>query len=191
MSKKRSNLETITLGSGYLYATAVPDTIPATMEDVKALCIGTNILGCIKGGASIEYSGEFYEAQDDFGVVKKTVMTTEGATLKSGLITWNGETLKKIIRTARVHASTGTRITKIGGIGNEDKSKQLLIFHHPDTVDGDVYVMMVAQSKSGFTLQFAKDSETVVDAEFSAVSADNEGTLITMFEETDETDGPK
>lgn len=181
---KRSKLETITLGSGNLYSVAVPTAYPTTLTAIKTLCTDGNMLGRIKGGASIEYSAEYYEASDDSGVAKKTAMTAESATLKSGLITWNGETFKKIIRTARVADETGSRVTKIGGIGNEDKTKQLIIFAHNDNVDGDVYVTMTAQSKSGFTLQFAKDSETVLDAEFAAVSSDDEGTLITIYEDT-------
>ena len=45
------------------------------------------------------------------------------------------------------------------------------------------------QNTSGFTLQFAADAETVIDAEFSAVSGklDDEGTLVIIKEEIDAT----
>ena len=55
-----------------------------------------NRLGHIKGGAEIEYAPSFYEAKDDMGKVSKVILTQEEATFKSGIMTWCGETLKKI-----------------------------------------------------------------------------------------------
>ena len=43
--------------------------------------------------------------------------------------------------------------------------------------------MIVGQNEAGFTLAFAKDKETVVDAEFKASPMDSEGTLIHYEEE--------
>ena len=44
---------------------------------------------------------------------------------------------------------------------------------------------MVGQNTSGFELTFAKDTETVIDVEFSATKGkiDNEGTLVIITEE--------
>ena len=50
--------------------------------------------------------------------------------------------------------------------------------------DGDVRVTVVGKNQSGFTLAFAKDKETVIDAEFKAQPHDTEGTLIKYEEET-------
>ena len=83
---------------------------------------------------------------------------------------------------------------KIGGIGNADGKKYVLHFVHKDPVDGDVRVTIVGNNQAGFTIAFAKDSETVIDAEFKAQPMDKEGTLI-LYEEdmdvTEEAAGPE
>ena len=139
-----------------------------------------NRLGHIKGGAEIEYAPEFYEAKDDMGKVSKVIITEEEATLKSGIMTWCGTTLEKLCQTARVteDKAKGIRTVKIGGIGNATGKKYLLRFVHKDTQDGNIRVTIVGNNQAGFTIAFAKDSETVIDAEFKAQPMDKEGTLI-------------
>ena len=58
----------------------------------------------------------------------------------------------------------------------------MLCFHHEDKIDGDIWVMIVGNNQAGFTLAFAKDKETVVDAEFTCLPMDKEGTLIQYME---------
>lgn len=176
---KRSSTETITLGSGDLYCTEYTGTTP----DVETLCVDDNLLGLIKGGASIEYTPTYYEATDDMGRVKKIIITEEEALLKSGIITWNGNTLKKLCSTARVTEASGKRTVKIGGAGNDDGKSYALCFHHSSEADGDVWVLIVGKNNSGMVITFAKDSETVIDAEFKALPQDDEGTLIQFIEE--------
>ncbi|WP_251210370.1 hypothetical protein, partial [Acetatifactor aquisgranensis] len=138
----------------------------------------------------------FYEAKDDMGKVSKVIITEEEATLKSGIMTWCGTTLQKLCQTARVTEDKARkkRIVKIGGIGNADGKKYVLHFVHKDPVDGDVRVTIVGNNQAGFTIAFAKDSETVIDAEFKAQPMDKEGTLI-LYEEdmdvTEEAAGPE
>ncbi len=148
-----------------------------------------NRLAWIKGGASLEYSGEFYDAKDDLGMVSKRKLTTEDVKLKSGIMTWNGQVLKKLCSTARVTEKDGERIVKIGGTGNDDGAVYIFHFLHEDQVDGNVRITIVGQNTSGFTLQFAADNETVIDAEISAVAGklDNTGTLVIIKEEIDAT----
>ena len=175
------NKESIVLGSGDLYCTDFQGTdaeIPA--DDV--IETEENRLGHIKGGAEIEYAPEFYEAKDDMGKVSKVIITEEEATLKSGIMTWCGTTLEKLCQTARVTESAGKRTVKIGGIGNATGKKYLLRFVHKDTQDGNVRVTVVGNNQAGFTIAFAKDNETVIDAEFKAQPMDKEGTLI-LYEE--------
>ena len=83
----------ITLGSGKIYLAPYTDSIPT----VDTLCVASNLLGYIKGGASLEYTQETYEEKDDLGFVSKIITTSEEAILKCGLLTWNGTTLKSII----------------------------------------------------------------------------------------------
>lgn len=177
------NKESIVLGSGDLYCTEFEGTdkeLPKNEELEKE----ENRLGHIKGGATIVYTPSFYEAKDDMGRASKVIITEEEATLKSGIMTWCGSTLEKLCQTARVSEdkTKNKRIVKIGGIANATGKKYVLHFVHKDNVDGDVRVTIVGSNQAGFTIAFAKDSETVIDAEFKAQPMDKEGTLI-LYEE--------
>ena len=176
--------EIIRLGSGKLYCSEFDGTLP----EKETICTDANLLGYIQGGATLEYKPTFYEAKDDMGYVQETIITEEEATLKSGVLTWNGNTLTKLCDTARVTENQATKIrtVKIGGIGNMRKQKYVLCFHHQDPVKGDVWLIVVGQNQAGFTLAFQKDKETVIDAEFKCLAQDDEGTLI-KYEEHDAT----
>lgn len=185
MSDKKRDAEVITLGSGDLMIKEYTDVMPAYSDfDAK-----TDLLGRIQGGATLEYKGTWYEAKDDTGKVVKTIITEEEATLKSGIITWNGNTLTRLCSTARVTEADGIRTVKIGGVGNHDGKSYALCFHHGDKLDGDVWVVVRGVNQGGFSLAFAKDKETVIDAEFKCLPQDDEGTLIQYVEEMTATAG--
>lgn len=175
------NGQKIILGSGKLYVYEYTGTIPAdaTIE------VRTNLLAFIQGGATLTYKPEFYQAEDDLGQYKKSIITKESASLKSGLATINGDVLDRIIATARVTESgvSKKRTTKIGGLANNDGKRYVVRFVHEDAVDGDVRVTMVGSNQSELSMSFIKDKETVIDLEYLAVPSDNEGTLITIEEE--------
>ena len=177
-------MEKIVLGSGKVYITEYADSIP---EDTTIEVEG-NLLGYIQGGATISYKPTFFEAKDDLGLVSKKFITEEEAVLKSGVMTWNGDTLKKLCSTARVteDVATKTRTVKIGGVGNYDGKKYVIHFVHTDAVDGDIRVTIVGSNEAGFELAFAKDKESVINAEFKAQPHDSEGTLI-IYKEEDST----
>ena len=173
------NFKRIVLGSGDLFLMEFTGALPS-IEDI---CIDTNFLGYIQGGATLEYKPTFYEAKDDTGKAIKIIITDEEAILKSGIMTFNGETLKTLCATGRVSDKDNKRTVKIGGISNADNKRYVICFHHIDKIDGDIWVVIVGQNQSGFTLAFAKDKETVIDAEFKALCQDDEGTLIQYIEE--------
>ncbi len=183
----KAEAERIILGSGYIHVQtfAKGQAIP-NPED---FCTDETLFAYIKGGATLEYAPEFYEAKDDMGNVAKAVVTSEEATLKSGIMTFTGNTLAKLCDTARVSERESTvkgkkyRIVKVGGAENAKGAKYVICFHHIDKVDGDIYLMIIGQNQAGFSLSFAKDTETVVDAEFHALPMDDEGTLIVYTEE--------
>ena len=161
MSEQKRNAEVITLGSGDLMVKEYTDTMPEYTD----FSVETDLLGRIMGGATIEYSGEWYEAKDDTGKVVKTIITSEEALLKSGILTWNGKTLEKLCATARVTEDGGKRIVKIGGVGNANGKSYALCFHHTDKIDGDVWIVVRGTNQGGFSLAFAKDKETVIEDE--------------------------
>lgn len=174
-------MDRIVLGSGKLYV----DEFTGTLPEDTAIEKEENLLGYIQGGATLSYTPTFYEAKDDLGIVSKKIITEEEAVLKSGVMTWNGDTLKKLTPTARVTTDTSkkTKTVKIGGLGNNDGKKYVLHFVHEDSVDGDIRITIVGSNEAGFELSFAKDKETVINAEFKAQPHDSEGTLILYKEE--------
>lgn len=185
--------ERIILGSGYIHVATF--TKGQAIPNPEDFCKDETLFAYIKGGATIEYAPEFYEAKDDMGKVAKTVVTDEEVTLKSGIMTFTGNTLAKLCDTARVSeretAGKGKkyRVVKVGGAGNARGAKYVICFHHVDAADGDIYLMIIGQNQAGFSLSFAKDTETVVDAEFHALPMDGEGTLIVYTEEIVEVGG--
>lgn len=179
MSKEKRTKETITLGSGKVYLKEFTGTVPADAEIEKA----ENKIGYIKGGATVEYAPESYTATDDYGQVKKTILTNEEVKFKTGVMTWNAETIKKLISTGRISTANGKRILKIGGMSNYDNQSYVIRFVHEDKIDGNVRVTIVGRNTGGISLAFVKDAETTIDTEFTAEPLDSEGTLIIIEEE--------
>lgn len=177
--------ERIILGSGYVHVQLFDGELPTVDE----ICVDNTLIAYIQGGATLEYKPTKYTAKDDMGKVSKTILTEEEVTLKSGLMTFCGTTITYLCDTAEVSMTEATqdkkarRIVKVGGIGRQGRKQYVICFHHEDPVDGDIWVMIVGQNEAGFTLAFAKDKETVVDAEFKASPMDSDGTLIHYEEE--------
>ncbi|MCC8068992.1 MAG: hypothetical protein LIO71_04495 [Ruminococcus sp.] len=94
------NKEVITLGSGYLHYIMATTDYDDEVALKNALFTDDNILGYIQGGATLEYKPTFYDAKDDLGILIKSAITDETATLKSGVCSWNGETLNVLTETA-------------------------------------------------------------------------------------------
>lgn len=171
--------DTVTLGSGKIYLQTFSESTPA----VDALCVESNLLGYIKGGASLEYTQETYEEKDDLGYVSKIITTNEEAVLKCGLLTWNGTTLKKLLDRCSSTEASGKRTTKIGGAGNAQGGYYAICFHHEDKTDGDLWILIKGRNTAGATLTFATDAGTTVEPEFKALPHDSDGTLVELIEE--------
>lgn len=177
--------KTITLGSGDIFLKVFATTMP-TVED---LCKEENRLGYIKGGAALEYTQETYEEKDDLGYVSKIITTSEEALLKCGLLTWNGDTLTKLIERCATSEAAGKRTTKIGGPGNAQNGYYAICFHHHDAVDGDLWILIKGRNTAGATLTFSMDEGTTVEPEFKALPHDEDGTLVELIEEIPTTSG--
>lgn len=169
----------ITLGSGKIYLQAFASEMPT----VDTLCVEANLLGYIKGGASLEYTEETYEEKDDLGYVTKVITTSEEAILKCGLLTWNGNTLKNLIDRCTVTEASGKRTVKIGGADNAQGMNYAICFFHEDKVDGNLWILIKGRNTAGATLTFAADEGTVIEPEFKALPHDDAGTLVELVEE--------
>lgn len=136
----------IVLGSGDVYFKEFEGEIPEN----SVLEAEENKLGYIQGGATLEYKPTYYTAKDDLGVVQKTIITEEEATMKTGILTFNGKTLAVLCETGRVTEAEGIRTVKIGGVKNANGKKYVIHFHHRDKVDGDIRVTIVGKMKVDF-----------------------------------------
>lgn len=178
----------IVLGSGKLYYQSIQGDagsylIPSDTEIEQ----DTAILGWIKGGATLEYTPEFYSTKDDLGMVSKKILVSEEVILKSGIMTWNSNVLTTLVSTSRFERSEDqkTNTVKIGGIDNYQDEKYLLRFVHKDKSDGStIRITIIGSNESGLEIAFANDSETVINAEFKAVPHDTQGTLVIYSETT-------
>lgn len=175
--------DTITIGSALAYMMVVEDAMP-TQED---LFKEENRVGYIEGGAAIEYTEETSEIKDDLGYVSKVVTVSEEALMKMGLITWNGDTLQKMIDRCTVTEEDGKRIVKIGGAGNAQGKYYAIGLHHKDKKDGDIWVIIKGRNTAGVTLTLAADEATKLEPEFKAMPHDDAGTLVEYIEEKDAT----
>jgi len=175
---KRDN-KVITLGSGKIYLQAFATDMPT----VDTICTDDNLLGFIKGGAALEYTQETYEEKGGLGFVSKVITTSEEAILRCGLVTWNGETLSKLVDRCQTSEASGKRTTKIGGAGNNKGGYYAICFMHEDKTDGNLWILIKGRNTAGATLTFAADEGTVIEPEFKAMPHDDAGTLVELIEE--------
>jgi hypothetical protein len=170
--------EPIRLGSGKLYYAEFTGTMP----ELSTIAIEANRIGYISGGAELTYTPTFYTAEDDLGYVKRTKLVKEEVILKTGVLTYDGNTLKKLAPTARVTETATKRIVKFGGLANDDGKNYIALFEHEDAEEGNVRVAIVGRNEKGFVLSYLKDKETIIDSEIKAIPHDTEGTLV-IYEE--------
>mgnify|MGYP003313864113 CR=1 FL=1 len=179
---KRSK-ENITLGSGKAYIVEYTAGKALSHTDI---CKEDNLLGYIKGGAELSYTEETYEEKDDLGYVSKIITTSEEAILKLGLLTWNGATLAKLADRCKVTEGSGKRTIHIGGAGNAQGKEWVVCFYQDDPKDGKLWVLIRGTNQAGITLTFAKDAASKLEPEFKAMVQDENGSLVTVIEETGE-----
>lgn len=171
--------ERIILGSGDLYVTDFTGTIPEN----SVIEVNENLIGRIKGGATLEYKPTEYEVADDAYKVIKRFVVSEETTFKSGVLTWNLEVLNKLIAAGTYSDDeAGKRTLKFGGNGARVMKEFLVHFVHTEQDGNKFTITLVGTASNGFSLAFAPDKETVIDAEFKAKGHDASGTQVIMTE---------
>lgn len=175
--------ERIILGSTKNYVVEYEPTkgLPSHTD----ICKPENLIGMTKGGAELSYVETTHEEKDDHGIVSKVVTTEEEATLKLGVFTMNGHTIKKMADRCQVTEENGLRTIKIGGAGNAQNKDWVVCAHHEDAKDGDIWVIIVGRNTAGLTFTYSMDNATKAEPQFKALPQDNKGTLITIIEEMD------
>lgn len=180
--------ETVLLGSGDLYIGYVSPT--ATESEITS---ALKNIGYISGGASLTYKPSFYEVRAANGGVITSNKTDEEVTFKSGILTWNLENIEKL--SAAYYSednAAGTRRVGIGGVKNIPINYLRFVHTKPDGLKLTLNVFK-AQAQSGFELTFDKEKETIIDAEFKALSVagKNDGNLVEIIEEVGAVPTPK
>lgn len=178
-----NNLTEVILGSGDLYALEFTGTMP----EHSVIETEENLLGRIKGGAALEYKPTTKAVKDDSGAVNKEYIISEEGKIKSGVLTWCLATLSKLTAAGRYteNVVNGKNVAtlKIGGKLGRALTKYLIRFTHVKENGYKFRTTIVGTASSGFKLEFKPEDATVIDAEFTAVSHDDEGTLIIIEEE--------
>lgn len=173
----------IVLGSGELYV--APFDADSGIPDDAVLEVDTNQMGLIKGGASVEYKPTEYEIFDDAYQVHNRYIVSEEVTFKSGVLTWNVGTLKNLIAKGVYTDDTteGKRTLKLGGKAARIMDEYVVRFVHTYSDGKKLRITLVATASNGFTLAFAPDKETVIDAEFKAKAHDADGVQLIIEDE--------
>jgi len=166
----------IVLGSGTLYVMPFSGTMPAK----ATIAVEANILGYIKGGASIEYKVTDYDVKDDSGKINERFAIDHEATFKSGLLTWNAETLSKVMSVGTYVDDTENELRTItlGSKGVEKMKKFVIRFEVSD--GSGLGFNMVGTNSKGFSFTFAKDKETVEDVEFKGIAYNDAGNILSI-----------
>ena len=99
------------LGSGDLYIVAYTGTIPEN-EDIE---IESNRIGGIKGGATLTYKPTIYSTTDDMRRMKKSLITAEEATFKSGFLSFDLGEIAKLCLGAAFNTSGEEDTLEVGG----------------------------------------------------------------------------
>lgn len=175
--------KTVALGSGYTHILAYTGTLPGVKEIITQ-CTDDTRFGTTTGGASITYTAETHKEEDDLGEVCRIITTKEEVKYKTGIFSWAPGMLEKLVATYRTETKDGYKISKIGGLANDDGKKYIVVFHHIDKSEGDLWCIIVGTNTAGFALAFAKDNVTKLEPEFTALPSDDEGTLVIIAEET-------
>ena len=165
------------LGSGDLYI------INYTGGDIPAdatIETEANMIGGIKGGATVSYTPTIYSVSDDMRRMKKSLITAEEATFKTGYLSFDlGEIAKIALGSNLQQTYDGTKSTLSVG-GGQTISEYLLRFVHTMGNGKKVRVTMIGTPVSGFELAFSPENESVINAEFSAVPMNAQGQLFTI-----------
>lgn len=165
------------LGSGDLYIinyTGGEIPADATIE------VAGNMIGGIKGGATVSYTPTIYSVSDDMRRMKKSLITAEEATFKTGYLSFDlGEIAKIALGSNLQQTYDGTKSTLSVG-GGQTISEYLLRFVHTMGNGKKVRITMIGTPVSGFELAFSPENESVINAEFSAVPMNAQGQLFTI-----------
>lgn len=156
--------EKVLLGSGHLFLTEVT----TDGEIPENLFNDSNNVGSISGGAEMTYTPTIYNVENDDNEILESFITKEEAVLKTGVLNWNLENINKVTVGGTYDSSKNTLT-----IGGKKNVKKLAVgFEHTED-NYKLQVAMIGIPQKGLTINFNKEKETIVDAEFNASKLSN------------------
>lgn len=178
----KKEIDRIALGSVDIYMQEFTGTAVSDIPADNIIETEANHIGRTKDGGEITYSTTFYNVKSDDGKAARNEMTDDSATVSFGLITWNGNTITKLVPTASATITNGKRRTLIGGVANKDDKIYLVRAVHKDKVKGDVRYTFLGKNVNGFAASYKPGQETTITPNITAEPFDN-GRLIVMDED--------
>ena len=172
----------IALGSLDIYMIAFASNAIADIPSDVTLETEENLIGRTKDGGTLTYTSNYYSVKSDDGKAARNELTEDSATLDFGIITWNGDTIAKLVETARTSISGGKRRTLIGGVDNKNDNIYLIRAVHKDKVKGDVRYTMLGKNVNGFAAAYKPGQECTISPQINAEPF-SDGTLIVKDEE--------
>ena len=166
----------IILGAGLFYV--APHTEGAI--NMSTVAVEDNLLGYTSGGATLTYTPTTKTIEDDCGYVRKTFQSSAEASIKTGLLTFDAETISRLISACSIDTSGDKKTLKLNG--GKSVLKQMDVVFKYDGEDSTIMIGMVATNTSPLELAFNKENESTVDIEFSAESNGVDTPLITWEE---------
>lgn len=185
MSKVTAHLANrIALGSGHIYCVEVTDSVKLTstmtlaqvLTFIDTHAVAANILGRIKGGATLNNNEAKYTEKDDLDEVSKTITTETNVSLTTPMITFDLTMISKLAATAAYSTDgAGNEMVAIGGPKNDNGKKYILIFVHHDEADGDICVLIQGKNTAEIAIAFTKDAGSITSPTFTGEPFDEGG----------------
>lgn len=179
----KDRLKSIPLGSGNVYAIKYDPESPSVPTD-EQFEKDENMVGRTSSGATFNYSSDTYTAKSDDGIAKKRRTTDETASFSWGVMTWNIDTVEKMISTA-VASTEGTGanavdVVKIGGVARQTRKLYWYHFVGGDDTDGKITLTGLGENNGSLEAAFSDDNETVLTPDVEFDPCDSDGTLVIL-----------
>ncbi|MBR1592816.1 MAG: hypothetical protein IJ666_07390 [Ruminococcus sp.] len=182
----KKEINRIAMGSVDVYMIVFAGTSVSDIPDDSVIETEENLIGRTKDGGEITYTTNYYNVKSDDGKASRSEMTDDSAAFSFGLITWNGNTITKLVATASTSVTGNKRRTLIGGVANVNNVLYLVRAVHKDSVKGDVRYTMLGKNVAGFAAAYKPGQECTVTPNIEAEPFDN-GRLIILDEENIDT----
>jgi len=172
--------EKVVLGAVDVY---LADYDPEKDFDLDAMTANEeNYFGNTQGGATLEYTPETYTVEDDMGRVRRNFMTKASATLKTGLLTYDVDSLARTLSVGTLTTPSGKTRLQLPG-GKAALRRKCVVAVYKDDETGEVIkIGMVATNTGALSMAFAKDKETVPEITFTAEPTGGSSVLVTIEE---------